>query len=109
MEEQLKTARAEREELARQHAADKDFLSGIFRELEAQLAIARAEREELATRGERERKAAQKRMRELEESLHAERVAKEQAREPGSAWLRGVAAGGRGKDHKEGLTERCTG
>ena len=35
MEEQLRLARSEREEMTRQHASDKEFLSGIFRELEA--------------------------------------------------------------------------
>lgn len=34
MEEQLRLVRQEREEMARQHATDKEFLSGIFRELE---------------------------------------------------------------------------
>ena len=38
MEEQLRLARSEREEMARQHASDKEFLSGIFRELEARVA-----------------------------------------------------------------------
>ena len=62
-------ARREREEMARKHEADKEFLNTVFRELEAQLAIARSEREEAQSRADRERKASGRRVRELEEAL----------------------------------------
>lgn len=39
MEEQLKLTRSEREEMARQHAIDKEFLTSIFRELEVPSAL----------------------------------------------------------------------
>lgn len=77
----METVRSEREELARQHAADRDFLNGMFTELEAQLALARTEREELRKRAERERGVAAKRMRELEEALSAAQFSKDKLRE----------------------------
>ena len=76
MEEELKRARADREEATRLNADDKETLTNIFRELEAQLGVARQEREELQTRAERERRAMAKRVRELEEALHAEKASR---------------------------------
>ena len=81
MEGQLEVVRGEREELSRQHAADRSFLNGMFQELEAQLALARTEREELHARAERERRAAAKRIKELEEQLSAGQLAKDKLRE----------------------------
>ena len=74
IEAEMKQARGDREEMARQHASDKELLSNIFRELEVQLSVARTEREELQSRSERERRVMAKRVRELEEALHAEKA-----------------------------------
>ena len=81
MEAQLDVVRGEREELSRQHAADREFLNSMFQELEAQLQLARTEREELHSRAERERRAAAKRIKELEDQLAASGAAKDKLRD----------------------------
>lgn len=78
---QVELVRSEREELTRQHAADREFLNGVFRELEGQLATARTEREELQTRADRERRGSLKKIKDLEDSLAAATLAKDRARE----------------------------
>ena len=81
MDAQTEMVRSEREELARQHAADREFLNGVFRELETQLAFARTEREEVQKTADRERRGAAKRIKELEDALALSIATKDRTRE----------------------------
>lgn len=83
MEESLEQARA-------QHTSEREYLSGIFRELEAQLALARAEREELQSRSERELRAATRRQHELEEEIARLTLEHDRARSEDDVRRRGM-------------------
>lgn len=75
------TVTSEREELQRQHAADREFLNGMMAQLEAQLKLARTEREELLARTDRERRGAMKKIKDLEEALQESNRSRERLRE----------------------------
>jgi hypothetical protein len=84
MEESLEQARAE-------HTSEREYLSGIFRELEAQLALARTEREELQSRSESECCAAARRHRKLEEEVARLKSEGHRVRAEGQVRCRGMS------------------